>query len=183
MCCVFYLIWWVKTNEQWLWILRTRPLGSSSWRGWGLWNISWQNYLPRKQVLWGVLPDSQAWIALALLYWIGNCQRHFLIILISVCRQLRVIYPKEWSELGEKNMSWYGKVCFSQVNIFFKALKILKRNISVGCSFPWCHIIIQVLIVLVDIASSNQTKFCFISAMLFRQILSSCLLGKDLIMN
>lgn len=60
--CVVFSNWydWVKTNKQWLWMLRTWPLGNSSQREWGLWNISWPNYLPLKQFLSAVLPDSQA---------------------------------------------------------------------------------------------------------------------------
>lgn len=116
--------------------LRAWFLGRSSWRGWGLWNISPPNYLQLKRLLWAALPDSQARFALALLCCLGSSRRHSLAILSAICRQLRVIYPEEWSKLGEKSVSCYGKACFSQVRVlFFKPLKIVKINISFGCFF------------------------------------------------
>lgn len=149
--------------------LRTWPLGSSSWRGWGLWNISCPNYVHLKRVLWAALPVSQAWFALALLCCVGSSQRHSPVVLGGICGQLRLIYPEQWSKLGKKSVSCYGKACFSQVRVlFFKALKTVKINISVGWFFSWSHITIQVLLILINIVCNHQTNFCFISAIPFR---------------
>lgn len=77
--------------------------------------------------------------------------------MVSACGLEKFIQRNNLS--WEKNSSCYGKVCFSQVRVlFFETAKTMGIYISIGF-FPWSHIIIQVLLMLIKILSNYQPHF------------------------
>lgn len=146
--------------------LRTWFLGSSSWRGWDVWNISHPNYLHLKQLLWAALTDSQRQFALALLCFTGSGQGYSSVVLGGICRQLRVIYPEEWSKLGKKKheLPWQSLLLTGNGAIFQK-LKTVKISISNGHFLCLKSHIITVLVTLLSIISNHCKRF--VSYLLF----------------